>query len=70
MRKGVYSSFVATLDYSPEAGTMTVEYQNGRTSTHPVTPQQADVIWNAPSVGTALHATIPDFTKKGPRNGN
>lgn len=44
---------------------MTVVYQNGNQSTHSVTPEQADNIWNAPSVGQALHQHIEGFSTKG-----
>lgn len=63
--KSVYSSFVDSLVYDSDQGTMTVVYQNGNQSTHSVTPEQADNIWNAPSVGRALHQHIEGFSTKG-----
>lgn len=67
-RKAVYSSFVAALDHDEESGTLTVEYQNGKSSTHALDDSAIAAIWNAPSIGTALHAHIPGFTSKGKRD--
>jgi len=65
--KRVYSSYIDAIAYDPEKGTMTVAYQSGKTSVHEVTPEQADSIWNAPSIGQALHATLDGYTQRGKR---
>lgn len=64
MRKQVFSSFVEALDWDEDKGVLTVEYQNGGKSMFPATEEQAMAVWNAPSIGSALHANIPGFTHK------
>jgi phage baseplate assembly protein gpV len=63
-RKAVYSSFVDALDYDEEAGVLTVEYQNGKSTQHEVDAETVARIWNAPSIGEALHANVPGFTAR------
>jgi KTSC domain len=65
--KRVYSSYIDSITYNPDAGILAVTYQSGKTSIHEVTPEQADSIWNAPSIGQALHATIDGYTQRGKR---
>jgi phage baseplate assembly protein gpV len=65
MRKSVYSSFIDALDYDEEAGVLTVEYQNGKSTQHEVDAETVVAkIWNAPSIGEALHANVAGFTKR------
>lgn len=66
-RKSVYSSWISDIEYDSDTQVLTVGYQNGGASSHKVPPEIAEMIWRAPSIGEALHANVPGFTKRGPR---
>jgi hypothetical protein len=65
--KTVFSSFVSDLEWDAETQTLTVGYKNGGTSSHRLDEDTAMAIWDAPSIGKALHDLVPGFTSKGPR---
>ena len=57
--RNVYSSHVARIGYDGATATLRVEYTNGRAVEYAeVSPETADSVISAPSIGAALHAHV------------